>query len=191
MKKCTLRQIEAPNYPDALPVSLADFKAHRRRTGSSEDSLLEGYLASATNDIENFLQRSVAAQKHRLTLWQFPCGAIPIKLGMPPVTAITVFAYESTDGTTKEMAADEDYVFHQEAEPGELYPPYDSYWPTDVKDKAGSVIIEFTAGYATVPPAIRQGILYIASILDCEREPSKAEWTRAEQMVAPYRMLGF
>ncbi|MCC0033552.1 MAG: phage head-tail connector protein, partial [Brucellaceae bacterium] len=66
--------------PQAEPVALADIKAHLRIDHDGEDALLDGYLRTARELVEQEAALCLIAQSWRLVLDDWPAsGVVPLK----------------------------------------------------------------------------------------------------------------
>lgn len=143
--------------PTAEPVSLAEAKAHLRVDTSADDALITALIVSARETAEHLTGRAIMAQTWERVLNTFPAGAI--KLGMPPVTAITSVKYIDTAGAEQTYTS-AGYTLDAVNLPGYLHPSV-AYpdWPSTQLGAVNAVRVRFTCGYTTVPANIKTWML--------------------------------
>lgn len=143
--------------PAAEPVSLSEAKLHLRVDGSTEDALITRLIAAAREELEQQLDRSVAAQTLMLVLDEFPAGAIRLPRG--PVTSISFVKYINNVGTltTLDSAA---YVLDDNDPEPSVLPAYGLLWPVP-RLQANAVQIQYAAGWAAnvCPSSLKQWVL--------------------------------
>lgn len=150
--------------PAIEPVSLDELKAHLRVDGDDENDLLAAYGAAARESCETFQGRAYVAQTWKVTLDRFPNGGEEwaagldyyaaadknapgiVRLPRPPLLQVSGVAYADVNGAAQTLATS-GYTVDTESEPGRLYLPYNTSWPT-TRTQAGAVTITFVAGYA-------------------------------------------
>jgi len=141
--------------PEGMPLTLAETKLHLRVDHSADDSYISALIAAAvsrTDGKDGFLQRAIMTQQWRLILDAFPPGEILIPL--PPLQTIDEVRY--FDAASAEQPFD--YVVDMDSAPARMWPA--GAWPTGLQSPMG-VEIDFTAGYAEVPAAIKHGLLLL------------------------------
>lgn len=127
-------------------ITAVDVRKHLRSFDTSEDGLLDIYIAAAVKNVENRLHSTIQPCKYTYILpGNFPPvdsdGLRPIELYRPPVTEVLSVAYINTDGDSVSLAADEDYYVSGDC----IYPVTD--WPDSlVRDRVGQVEVVYTAG---------------------------------------------
>lgn len=153
----SLRLITAPTE---YPVTRVEAKLHCRVDATDEDSLIDSYIAAATNHVELYTGRAIMAQTWELVLDDFSDS---ILLPKGPVQSITSVKYYDIDSALQTLATDQ-YTLDNVSDPAWLVRPTDVTYP-DVADGVNNVIIRFVAGYTSVPEAIRAAILILVSHL--------------------------
>lgn len=159
----------------ADPVSVADIKAHSRVYIDLHDSLIAGYIASATIICEDHTKRAFMPQTWRLALEQWPgrspmvgyreATSIPewwrwsyIELPKPPLDSIVAFTYKDTSGTVFNMTQLStpgqmnqnqvgNYLLDTEPEPGCVRLPFAGIWPTTILLPGSPIQITYNCGY--------------------------------------------
>jgi uncharacterized phiE125 gp8 family phage protein len=170
--------------PAAMPVSLVEAKAHLRVDHDDDDAVIEGMVAAATSYLDGYngiLGRAIMPQVWREE-WDGFHPAFPLRLG--PVSAVAGISY--TDGAGLPATATGARVVTS-AGAAFVFPAVAASWPS-----GSAVSVEYTAGYATVPPALKMAILLHIGALYENRE-GVAEKSMAvlplayEALIAPYR----
>jgi uncharacterized phiE125 gp8 family phage protein len=139
----------------AAPLTAADVRPHCSIDAgdSTFDNLLTDYIAGASSLIQEVTGRSFGAQTWKLALDAFP-EAIALPRG--PVTAVAWVKYFDATGTEQTLDTAK-YLVDLISDPARLVPMPDMAWPV-TQARANAVTVQFTSGYAAVPPAILQGI---------------------------------
>ena len=157
------------------PVTLAEAKTHLRVTDEAEDDYIAGLIKTAREAVESFTGRALITQSWLFTIDAWPRDACwPwVDLPRPPLIAVTaVKTYDAAGAATVWDTAQ--YGVDANATPGRLYRAPGAMWPEPGRRVAG-IEIAFTAGYgesaASVPPALRQGLLLQLAHLFQNREP--------------------
>jgi uncharacterized phiE125 gp8 family phage protein len=132
--------------PAEEPVSVAEVKEHCRISVAEDDTLLEGYIASARQAVEDtYTYRSLVTRTYDYYLQGWPSGLV-IKLPKPPLVSVTSVTYTDTDGTAHTLSAD-DYHVDTASEPGRIVLAYDASWPTETLQTSNPIVIRYVAGY--------------------------------------------
>lgn len=143
--------------PAVEPVTLAEAKLHCRVDHADEDTLISMLISVAREQCEHILGRSIAMQTWETVLDLFP-QYNDIELFNPPIVEITSVKYiDEATGQETTLNANQ-YVLDKDSEPGWLMPAAGITWPATA-DVANAVRVRYTAGYASVPKAIKHWIL--------------------------------
>lgn len=157
------RSLKRITAPAVEPVSLAQAKAHCRVDTDAEDSLIQGYIATAREWCEDYIDRSLVTQQLVMRFDYFPPE---IELPRPPVaatgtaTAVSITYTSSVGGTTATLATT-DFRVDRDATPGTIAPLYGRSWPSHLADQ-NSVSVTWWAGYgdaSAVPQRVKNAIL--------------------------------
>lgn len=192
----TVRVPELITPPAAPVITLAEAKAHARYDLPDEDALILGYVETATQKAESFLNRALINRGYRITLDRW-VSRLP--LPMPPLVSVESVKYD--DENDAEQTVDPgNYWISTTRLPGEIFfnPQWDFPTLTASRD-VDRIRIEFTAGYGVdptnVPMQIRQGVNYTTSHYFRNRESiaigaqvSEIPGT-AEALLWPYRVV--
>lgn len=126
------------------PVTLGDVKASLILAGADDDALINGYIKTARQLVENFAHISLLAQTWELSI---PLSALTtpiIGLPRPPIQSITSVKYVDTSGVEHEFNKD---GYFADA-PNECVRLKNGYgWVTE---DVAYYKIQYVAGYATV-----------------------------------------
>jgi uncharacterized phiE125 gp8 family phage protein len=135
-----LRRITAP---PALPVTLAEAKAHLRVDHADEDTLISTYVDAATAHVEgpHGIGIALVEQQWELTLDGFPTV---IYLPIYPVLSVDAVEYIDGDGVTQTVAS---FQSDTASNPARITPDDGASWPPP-KRVLNAVTIRFTTGYA-------------------------------------------
>jgi uncharacterized phiE125 gp8 family phage protein len=159
-------------------VTLAEAKAHLRILHDDDDDYISALCETVRDHLtgENgWLGVSVLPQTWELTFSRFPCydvewppawqpmqtarprSAVP--LPRPPLVSVIGVFYTPSSGVEEEITDFRTYGTAIQAG-AYLMPARNKNWPT-TDDEPGSVRIRYTAGYATLPKAIKHAALLL------------------------------
>lgn len=146
--------------PGVEPVTLAEAKAQLRVVHSSEDELIQGYIATARNYVENKTWRQLMRATLRLDLDRFPSDRW---IYLPRPRLVSVSSIEYLSGGEWATLAAERYVVDATSEPGRVRVDA-SGWPT-VDDELAAVRITYLCGWLVgdVPPQLKTAISLLVS----------------------------
>jgi uncharacterized phiE125 gp8 family phage protein len=139
--------------PTTEPITLAEAKQQCRISTSSEDSLIEGYIAAARVYFEGRCARTVHD-----TTWEYHLDAAPTgtRIILPratPLLELVSVTYYETDGTPGTMPSG-DYILDPggDMECGSIVLAYNASWPTFTPYPVRPFRIRYRAGIATSSP---------------------------------------
>lgn len=148
--------------PVIEPVDLDEVKKHLRFTSTSEDTLLDTYIAMARGFFEEATGRQLIAATWERRMEGFTG---PIELPHPPLLEIVSVTYDDGDGAAQTVD-EADYTIHAPSGPlagrGILTTVSGVSWPTTA-GLEGSVRVRYRAGYGEQPgdvPELIKGALY-------------------------------
>lgn len=187
------------------PVSLTEVKAHLRVSASTEDALLTALVASATDWMEEYLDRALIQQTWELRMLAWPWDAI-IELPRAPVLSITSVKYLDLDGVEQTLDPAQYRLVVQDRFRARIEPTYQANWPTG-RYQSDAVRVRYLTGYApnnasppdyavNVPAPIKHGLLMLVAELYENRETSLVNSTLVQNpawlnLVQPYRALSY
>ena len=181
--------------PGALPVTLAQAKAHCRVDHNDDDALITLYIEAATAVLDGedgVLGRCLSPQTWSLHYDEFPCGAI--KIPLPPLIDVNFIKYNDGDGVEQTLPTTA-YAVDLHQTWGWVVPAVGG-WPTSASDIINAVNIQFYAGYPPpigVPGAIKAAILECVGDLYKLREPTVvgtvSETEVMRRLINPYRII--
>jgi uncharacterized phiE125 gp8 family phage protein len=157
------RSLKRTTGPVVEPVSLADAKAHCRVDASADDALIQGYITTAREWVEDYIDRALVTQQLVMKLDAFPAE---IELPRPPMiasgtaTAVTITYVTGEAGGTATLATSE-YRIDRDSTPGAIRTLYAGSWPSHLIDQ-NAVTVTWWAGYGdptTVPQRVKSAIL--------------------------------
>lgn len=157
--------------PEMEPLDLSQVKRHLRFTSTSEDTLLDGWIAAARQYFEEMTSRQIMAATWELWLDGFPFGPTfgpnnRIELPRPALLAVQGISYVGSDGTLVTLDPTTYTVMAPsgpQASPGWVQLTYGSAWPV-TQFVSGAVRVRFQAGYGSAPgdvPELVRQVLYL------------------------------
>lgn len=147
--------------PASTPVSLAEAKTYCRVLDSNSDTLLTSLIAAATSYLDGpngYLGRAIITQTWELYLDDFS-SAIRIPFG--PVASVSSVKYYDTANTLQTITST-NYAVDLVSRDQWIVPVSTYSWPA-VATGINNVIIQFVAGTATAPDAIKSAMLMLIS----------------------------
>lgn len=144
--------------PAVEPLTTAEAKSHLRVDASTEDALIDAYVAAARAFYEEATWRALITQTWAMRLEQWPYEE-SILLPKPPLQSVTSITYVDSDGDSHTMASADYTVYAQD--PGRIWLGYSKSWPSVTLRPGPSITITFVAGYglaAAVPVIDKQAI---------------------------------
>jgi uncharacterized phiE125 gp8 family phage protein len=142
-------------------ITLNEAKLHLRVDGSDEDSLITTLIAAAENACSAKTQRAIAQKTFQLALDAFPDSSI--ELQFPPLVSVQTIKYYDTNGVLQ-VVNSADYFLDKVSEPGWVSPAYGLVWP-DTQERINAVVVDYTAGYTTLPEDLRVWMLLAIGFL--------------------------
>lgn len=180
------RSLKRLTAPATEPITLAEAKAHCRVDHTADDSLIQGYITTAREFVEDYIDRSLVTQRLTMKLDAFPHE---IELPRPPMaasgsaTAVIVTYVTGEAGGTATLATT-DYRVDRDSTPGVIRTTYAGSWPSHLLDQ-NSVTITWWAGYGdatSIPQRVKNAMLMVVHELYEKRG-------NAEMPVAAMRLL--
>lgn len=157
------RSLKRTSAPAVEPVTLSEAKAHCRVDTSADDTLIQGYITTAREWVEDYIDRALVTQQLVMKLDAFPAE---IELPRPPMiasgtaTAVTITYVTGEAGGTATLSASE-YRVDRDSTPGAIRTLYAGSWPSHLIDQ-NSVTVSWWAGYgdsASVPQRVKSAIM--------------------------------
>lgn len=157
------RSLRRTVAPVVEPITLAEAKAHCRVDAETDDVLIQGYITTAREWVEDYIDRALVTQQLVMKLDAFPAE---IELPRPPMiasgtaTAVTVTYVANEAGATATLATSQ-YRVDRDSTPGVIRTTYAGSWPSHIIDK-NAVTVTWWAGYgdtASVPQRVKSAML--------------------------------
>jgi uncharacterized phiE125 gp8 family phage protein len=157
------RSLKRTSAPAVEPVTLSEAKAHCRVDATADDALIQSYITTAREWVEDYIDRALVTQQLVMRLDAFP---LEIELPRPPMiasgtaTAVTITYVTGEAGGTATLSASE-YRVDRDSTPGVIRTLYGGSWPSHLLD-ANSVTVSWWAGYgdaASVPQRVKSALL--------------------------------
>lgn len=180
--------------PSTTPVSLTEAKSYLNISDTSWDTKLTSLIAAATSYLDGpsgYLGRCIYTQTWELHLDDFS-DAIRIPLG--PVASVSSVKYYDTDSVLQTVSS-ANYQTDLISSDAWIVPISTFDWP-DVAEGINNVVIQFVAGSATPPEAIKHPMLMlIAQWFDTPESASEKPYTNMPNgvaaLLANHRSYGF
>lgn len=188
-------------------ISTADMKSFLRVDISTDDTLIDDFIETATEAVSQYLRRSINTQTLALTMdsfagdhatdetlsegvhdlpkWFGQSNMDAIDLPFPVIASISSIKTYSRDNTESTLSSSA----YRLDTAGRVYLNDGYNWPSDLRDE-NAVLITYVAGwgYTNVPLPIRQSIkMYAAAMYDCRRMCEMSE--EIKTMLDPWRIL--
>lgn len=179
--------------PAAAIVTVAEVRTYIRLDAAETDATINGWIATATRQAENWCGRRLSAGAYVATFDAFPTSGYGLTISHSPITAVSSVGYLDADGATQAWDA-ENYTVSglDDVFAPEIYLTPAVSWPTTY-DRPDAVSITFTA---TSPPEAHSAILLLIGALDAVRANTMVEGNAslintqaAESLLAPYRIM--
>lgn len=175
-------------------VELDTAKAHLRVETAADDDLIEAYIAAACGHIDGpggWLDRAIAEQTLELRTcspWGTRCDRL--SLPYPPVIAVASVVYDDLDSAEQTF----DPAGYRVTSLGEIEVLSGIPWPS-TRLGSDNLRIRYSAGCATIPPAITAAVLLMVGDLYANRETSGVGTlseipmsTTVKALLAPWRV---
>lgn len=191
-----------PNGGKVVDDTIA--KLHCSVDSNDDIALLQLYRDAAEDNIAKYLKRALLLSTWDYSLDGFPCEQSPygydyVRRGeivppLMPFIGVTSLKYIDADGTEQTISSS-DYIVDVGVKPGRVIPSASFSWPVVQTNRPNSVVLRFTAGWATaeaVPAAIKAAILLRLGTLYANREDTVVGTIVAplgrviEQLLSPY-----
>jgi uncharacterized phiE125 gp8 family phage protein len=159
--------------PAVEPILIGDVRDALRLGEHDEVPLLERYITSARQQVENDTQRKLVTQTWDVSIDYWPCGDVPLVLPIAPIQSVTSITAYDEDGTGTVWSTD-NYSVDVASKPPRIYLKSGMSWPSDRRTYVAGVI-RVVAGYgdsgSSVPMALRTAIEYLVAHRFENREP--------------------
>jgi uncharacterized phiE125 gp8 family phage protein len=156
--------------PTAEPVTLDELKAQCRLDPAftADDAMLTRYITAARGTAERITRRSLASKVYKVFYDSFPFPSQPLRLPLPPVTAVSAIKYLDSTLTLQTWDTSEYYLALIQS-PALIVPKPGFVYPCAAR-VPGAVEVDMTAGFgavsgpalAVVFPDVVESILQIA-----------------------------
>lgn len=177
--------------PALEPISVDDLSDHARIDIPDEDLLLQGYIASAREWVENETNVSLGSRTVMLKLDAFPTDGFPIEIRFPPLSSVTSITYVDSSGSNQTWDS-ASYRVSTTSRPGRIEPVYGQIYPFTYP-VIDAVTVTAVVGYSTpasVPQCAKQAIRFLAALYFQKREPTTEDLTAVRRVLDPLRWEG-
>lgn len=176
----------------AVAITTADAKAHLRITHSDEDSIIDRYVAAATEFVETRTTRSLINTTWTEYFHGFPVDESQcLRLTKAPLSVVNSIKYHDSDDVLQTWSTDDYDVHTPRRLAGRVAVTPGYTWPTVRTDRPYTVLVEYVAGYgasaAAIPPEVLEAVYLVlddmfrfrgASVCMPMSEPIAAALTR-------------
>lgn len=145
--------------PATYPVTVSEVREHLRIDSNAEDTLLETYIAAATERAQVFTNRQFVTATYDWFLGGFPAGGAALYAPSAPLQSVTTLKYTDEDGVQQTWSSSK-YTVDAESAPGRIVEAYDEAWPS-IREVPNAVEIRIVVGYgaaSAVPMAVKHAI---------------------------------
>lgn len=151
--------LELTTRSATMPLTVAEAKAQSRILQSAEDTLVEHYIAAATQAVEKMTDLSLVE-----STWTYYCEYFPHYLPKWPVKSVTSIRYHADNGSTWTTVDADDYRLSKSYARRARVEPVES-WPAAYWYRSDAVEVVFVTGFATgtLPPTARQAVAMLAA----------------------------
>lgn len=164
--------------PTAYPVTLAEAKLHCRIDGTDEDAAINGFIAAATDYVEQYTGRSIMAQTWKLSQDAFEDS---FRLPKGPVQSVSAITYYDASDALQTLPAS-NYTLDKESDPAWIVRNSETTWP-ETATGVNVVQVTYVAGYLTVPASIKHAILLLVGDWYANRENTGSGMVEAPHAV--------
>lgn len=202
-RNLTWKVTEAPSVE---PITNSDVKLYARIDGSSENNLIDAFIAAVREATEKFLGRALINQTITVSMDEFSYSSYSnaplylhtgnqgeiIELPRPPLVSVTeVRTVDEDDNPT--VYDSDNYYIRTNPDPGQLVLKFGATPPINTDRFHGGYEIEYIAGYGAsgnfVPDAINLGmIMWVADVYE-NRVPISEPPGIVKTIMAPYRII--
>ncbi len=138
--------IKVITAPASEPVTLAEAKLHLKVDGTDEDSLIQTYIQTAREHIEDTCHRALVTQTLEYVISRWPENDL-LELPRPPLQSVTSIKYKDTTGLVETTWSSGEYVVNADETPGMVVPAYGKSWPTAALYPRAGIRVRYQAGY--------------------------------------------
>jgi uncharacterized phiE125 gp8 family phage protein len=139
----------------------------------AEDDLLNSFIKTAREQVEDETRRAILTQTHDLYLDEWPCKNF-IEIPYGNLQSVTSVKWKDTDGAETTLTEDTDYVVETNGDQhGRIVLPYGGSWPSGSLYPSNPISIRFICGWteaALVPAKIKSVIKLMCTDLYENRE---------------------
>lgn len=176
--------------PTIEPIDLDEAKKHLRFTPTSEDTLIDTYIAMARQLFEEITGRQLLDATWEYRIEGFPAGGGAIELPKPPLLELVSVVYVGEDGADVALVEDTDFVVERPTGPYAKRGTVRAVeaWPT-VDAALEAIKIRYRAGYGTqpgdVPELIRGALGFLVAHFHANRV-EVADQTSGNLQIVPW-----
>ncbi|GEM_PF-672697 len=158
--------------PEAEPVTLEEAKEFLAIDAGEDgfDAMLTGLIPSAREGIETECSIRMVEQSVRVRCGEWSdLGHLPIG----PVTAVEHLRFEDSSGASQLVDAQTYELFGEDLDKG-IRPAAGQQWPSGLRAASGSIEVQLTVGYETLPMRLWTAVLQLVAAMFEQREGDPA-----------------
>lgn len=166
--------------PESEPISLAEAKLFLRVDGSDEDELIATLISAVREAAEEYLRKSLADQRWKLTYEDYAPVVTPLPRG--PVLSVVSVTRRSQSGAETAVSGE---VYHLSARVDALH------FETAILSHEVEIVYETGYGEEEIPASIRQGMLVHLAALYEDRQGAEGMPAATLSLYKPHREVRF
>lgn len=161
------------------PVTKTEFKDYAAVDYSDDDNLIDDLIVAARKMVEDYIQRKIGSQTLTAHWTSYPKF---LRLPYAPINSVTTVKTIDSEGTKTTLVNATDYFVKGDDDKYIEFGSYGNY---------GLEVI-YTAGYTTVPKALKSAILRVVANLYEHRGDDSESFqldTLTKQLAKPYKVM--
>ncbi len=142
-------------------VTVDEVSEQSRIDTIAEDTLISRYIDAATDWVEGPYGIGILLGSQT---WEYYLDRFEdvIRIPLYPVKSVDSIKYVDESGTEQTLTAST-YTVDTVSNPARITVAYNQTWPVTRSREPNAVKVEFTGGYDTVPPVLKQAIIMLVA----------------------------
>ena len=150
------RQWRVTTQPTVEPITVDELKTFARIDGTTEDTLIEGFIKATRQAAELYLGMALLRQTITMVMDEWP--KVVLELPQPPLISVTSISTIDEDDTATTYSSSSYYV-DTYAQPGRIVIKDGASPPTNTDRYTAGFRIVYTAGFGTTASTVPQPII--------------------------------